>query len=360
MTNIPSDLAFRVEPFSSPGEIAPIWRTLDQVGSGSFFTTWNWIGSWLETLPNSIAPFLVTAEQEGHTIAAAIAFRRRSRRHLIVNTRQLHFNSTGDAALDCIAMEHNDFAGVTGLLPSFVRRFSQDSDCDELFIPGVSVVDITASAKLLHTKRKQPAFANRELATIVREGMGSVLSRNARQQLRKSLKDFSSFGALRVEEAATTEAALDYFDALKSLHILSWTRRRKPHAFRHPYFEKFHRALIAAGAPCGAVRWLKISAGSHAIGYLYNFHHNKKTYAYQSGFADEDPNFRPGYVCHALAIERDAKQGLEEYDFLAGDNRLKRSFGKTEYAIAWHRFARPSPALRVEEAARSIRTAIGF
>ena len=104
--------------------------------------------------------------------------------------------------------------------------------------------------------------------------------------------------------ASTPDQALGYFDALKALHISSWTRRRKPHAFRHAFFETFHRALIARGVADGTVRLIRVNAGGSPIGYLYNFRYGGTEYAYQSGFDDSDPDLRPGYVCHALAIKR--------------------------------------------------------
>jgi CelD/BcsL family acetyltransferase involved in cellulose biosynthesis len=181
------------------------------------------------------------------------------------------------------------------------------------------------------------------------------LSRNTRQQLASSFRKCETPGTLKIEEANTAEVALQYFDALKDLHSQSWARRGMPHAFQRPYFEEFHRALIEAGVPSGAVQVLRISADAEVIGYLYNLRYGNKVYAYQSGFADGDPDLRPGYVCHALAIEQCAQKGVTEYDFLCGDNRLKRSFGKTEYAMGWHRFARPSLLLRLETVASDLR-----
>lgn len=349
-------LDFRMDRLPSVGELEVLWRGLE-TADGSLFTRWSWIGCWLKTLPGGLDPQLITAERAGRPIAAAIAYRRQSRRHRIVKTRQLHLNATGDPQLDCITIEHNDFAGASGLLADFVDWFDRGvPDCDEICIPGVSAHPLPARGRLLRSVDAKPAFKIENLAAIANGGVGAILSRNARQQLASSFRKYESFGALAIEEAATPDAALRYFDELKTLHSRSWTRRGRPHAFRYPYFEEFHRALIASAH--GAAQMLKITAGPNVIGYLYNFRHNGKVYAYQSGFADEDPELRPGYICHAMAIERNAREGVTEYDFLAGDNRLKRSFGKTEYAVGWYKFARPSPLLRLEAAAGRIRSAL--
>jgi CelD/BcsL family acetyltransferase involved in cellulose biosynthesis len=125
---------------------------------------------------------------------------------------------------------------------------------------------------------------------------------------------------------------------MKVFHIHSWERRGRPHAFRYPFFERFHRELIRAGLPKGEIQMLKISAGDRAIGYLYNFRRCKKIYAYQSGFEFSAPHLRPGYVSHALAMQSNAARGEQIYDFLGGDNPLKRSFADDHYFISWSAF----------------------
>jgi CelD/BcsL family acetyltransferase involved in cellulose biosynthesis len=102
------------------------------------------------------------------------------------------------------------------------------------------------------------------------------------------------------------------------------------------------------------VQLLRIAVGGRAIGYLYNFRHRGRIYAYQSGFDDSDRAMRPGYVCHALAVVLNAEQGAEEYDFLAGDNRLKRTFGHNRYVMSWCSLRRRKFSFRAEMAVYSM------
>jgi CelD/BcsL family acetyltransferase involved in cellulose biosynthesis len=270
-----------------------------------------------------------------------------------VNIPQLNFNASGAAEFDCITVEHNDFAGEAALLPSFVRWFSAQHG-HELVLPGIADTIHAASPEFVHRQHMKRGRTNRRLEAVARDGLGSVLSRNTRQQLAKSIRDFEEFGPLAVTEASNIEEAIAYFEALKSLHIASFSRRGKPHSFRYAYFEVFHRALIERGMPKGTIQLLKISAGARLLGHLYNFRHGNRVYAYQSGFSDADWSLRPGYVCHALAIAFNARQGLTEYDFLAGENRLKESLGETEYELGWHSISRASPIVRLEAVARRV------
>jgi CelD/BcsL family acetyltransferase involved in cellulose biosynthesis len=103
---------------------------------------------------------------------------------------------------------------------------------------------------------------------------------------------------------------------------------------------------------------MRVSAGDRAIGYLYNFVRNGTVSSYQSGFDDADTRLRPGYVCHALAIAHYAAAGMLEYDFLAGANALKQSYGSESYDLYWTRIRGSKFAVQIEGMMRKILTTV--
>jgi len=82
---------------------------------------------------------------------------------------------------------------------------------------------------------------------------------------------------------------------------------------------------------------LRIGAGDAAIGYLYNFRFRNRVLAYQSGFdyRAAGPQQKPGLTAHHLAIEMYAAQGIESYDFLAGEDRYKLSLSTGATELHW-------------------------
>ena len=52
-----TDFRFALEPLTSPDALALEWRALE--GETSFFLTWDWIGLWLEMLPQALRPMLL-------------------------------------------------------------------------------------------------------------------------------------------------------------------------------------------------------------------------------------------------------------------------------------------------------------
>jgi CelD/BcsL family acetyltransferase involved in cellulose biosynthesis len=47
------------------------------------------------------------------------------------------------------------------------------------------------------------------------------------------------------------------------------------------------------------------------------------------------PHGKPGLTCHQLAIERALASGADAYDFLAGDDRYKRSLMTASQVMIW-------------------------
>ncbi|HXE28752.1 MAG TPA: GNAT family N-acetyltransferase [Stellaceae bacterium] len=331
------------------------WRALERVAGRGFFLSWSWIGTWLATLPPGIEPFVLRAQRGGATLGIALAVERPA-------TRALYLNAMGDHDLDAIYIEHNGFlcemSADHAVLNALAAWFAQsEPPLDALHLPGIAAS--ARRGKLIEDVRDAPGFAM-NLARVAEAGgdVGAVLSGKVRQQLRRAVRAYEARGTLELSEAASIGEALAFFDAMKQLHIASWQRRRRRHAFASPHFERFHRALIEREFGNGAIQLLRIAVGGAAIGYLYNFRNNGIVYAYQSGFDDGHRGLSPGVVSHALALAHNAKRGERLYDFLAGANRLKENFATNRYRLVWQVLHRPRLDHRLRAAARHIKRKI--
>ena len=353
---IPGKIAFALKPLPPLGALENRWRDLDNGGSHSFFLTWTWMGTWLRNIPPSIEPMLLEARWGSEVAGLAVLVLKRGRIRGVLPVRQAWLNATGDPALDGIMIEHNGFASAgahdDALLSALARWFASGAlAADELVLPGIES-GVSVGTDVIDVERLSPAYRAPLAGLGGEEGIEPLLSRNARQQLRRSLRACERKGPLSMKIAQDAKTALDFFDGLKALHVRSWTRRERRHAFVSPFFETFHRALIASGLGDGSVDLVRVSAGAHVLGYLYNFRRNGMVSSYQSGFDDADPELRPGYVCHALAMAHYAAAGMSYYDFLAGTNRLKQSFGLERYELCWRRLRKKTLAFRAEKLGR--------
>lgn len=353
----PTNISFTIEPLPPLEVLGSMWKRLDAAGPHSFFLTWTWIGTWLRCLPSPPQAMLLRATRAGETVGLAVVILMRGTRSGM-QVNQAWLNSTGDPAYDCITIEHNGFAS-SGRTDKLWRAL-QDwfgvgvPSVDEFILDGVDTEQPVGGDGLLTVERSEYGYRAPLANFTTQEAWMSSLSRNTRQQLRRSMRAYERKGPLSIEVARDTQTGLTFFAQMRALHIRSWTRRQNRHAFSNPFFETFHRSLIRRGVPNGTVDILRVSAADRAIGYLYNFRHNGIVSSYQSGFDDVDGQLRPGYVCHALAIAHYASDGMSSYDFLGGTNQLKQSFGSERYELCWCRLHKKTPLFLADAIARRV------
>lgn len=320
------------------------WRELEARADGSFFQSWSWIGCLAPERYDD--PVLLEAHQDGRTAALALFNRRRG---WLFDTLWLH--QTGDAGRDAIFIEYNGVSIAAeadaidalraaclaearhGALPG--ARFGR-----RLILGGVDPAHLRAAAAAgavfgLIT-RLAPTL---DLAALRQAGRDpiDVLSANSRAQLRRSMRAYATVGALGIRRAADIAEAHRILDLLAKLHQATWRRRGRPGAFANPHFSRFHHALIDLAWPRGEIDLWLVTAGAAEIGCLYNFQHHGRVLAYQSGFDYElaDRRAKPGLTCHYLAIAEGLAEGRDCYDFLAGDDRYKRSLADGAATLHW-------------------------
>jgi CelD/BcsL family acetyltransferase involved in cellulose biosynthesis len=340
-TSLPHQIVFRREALPRFSELEREWGSLEAAGHPSFFTSWHWIGTLLAALPPASRPKLLRGTAHGQTVSLALLGANQTRRRRgLVRSRGLYLNETGDPRFDALTIEHNGILAAAEwelvVWDELIGWFAGlRAEADELHIGGSQRRLPEAALRNCRLECRETSLPSYSVDLIRLEDSDGelypVLSSNARQQLRRALRYFERFGALRLAEAATIAEAITFFDAIKELHCASWERRGRPHSF---------------------------CAGDRVIGYLYNFRLGDRVYAYQSGFDDADRRERPGIVTHFLAIRHAYRSGAGVYDFMAGRNRLKESFATRCEPMLWQTVQQPRLAFRLEDCARQFKRAL--
>jgi len=340
-------------------KVARDWQALERSACASFFLSWTWMSTWLESL--AAPPILACVSSAGRIVAMGFVARADARRHLVVTSRQIHLHQSGNPDLDRITTEFNGLLVQAGhedtVVPLFLRSLGSLAPAwDECVLPGVpegfAAFGMHAGYRVVEDHRAADFFI--DLRDMGPQDLTARLSHNGRSQLRRALKLAAADGPLALDAAVTPSEGLDYFEKLKSLD-----RRRENGAFAGPAREAFHRRLIAKGMPSGQVELLRARAGAKVIGYLYQFVHLGRVLAYQASYAaPADNRHRPGLVMHYLAIERAKRSDRSVYDFLAGESRYKRALGQPGPVLLWLRLQQPRSRFALEGAARQIKSAI--
>jgi len=339
-------------------ELEAQWQSLESESAPSFFTSWRWIGPWLRRLEPYRRPHLLRATSNRGVVGMGFFVPKRSFRLKLLPSRCLHLHATGDARHDDICVEHNGLLvrqpGAAQIEAAMFSFLCSQHGWDQIHFPRLSVVPslqhLPVGDMVIRQESDVAYFV--DLAGLRQNG-GNYLgqrSQNTRWQIRRCNKEYAALGALTLTAATDTQQAMQFFDRLKKYHQRSWAARGEPGAFANTLFEDYHAQLIGRGFPCGEVQLLRIHAGEHDIGYLYNFVYRGRVLCYQSGFNYDliQKNNHPGLAAHALAIQYYAESGLDIYDFLAGDARYKQQLASNSYSMTSVSIHRNSISLRLE------------
>lgn len=341
-----------------------LWRAHEAQTPLPYFLSWGWIENWLATLPASAAPTLASVlDDEGPAAAFFVG-----RRHVLRATgpsRVRFLNATGVPRFDELCIEHNAIACRPGFACSLARLVElMPDDWDELALPALSRDAFPGRAldeplphhQVIVEREVSSPYVDLERVRAAPGGYLDLLGSATRAQIRRAHR---GYGALDVEISSDERHALDIYDELVKLHATLWRRRGEPGAFADPWFDAFHRRLIQSRHRHGELQLIRVRARDQTVGCLYNLVSNGRVLFYQSGLAmSDDPRLKPGYVCHAEAVQFNAAAGHAVYDFLGGDARYKQNLATDETRLVWAALRRPLARFALEDRMRELKRAL--
>jgi CelD/BcsL family acetyltransferase involved in cellulose biosynthesis len=345
--------------------VAAIWAGLERKAAPPYFLTWGWMSNWIACLPPDETPQLAKLSVEGEAVAAFFLGRRRVVRHRVLTSRALFLNTTGLDRWDELTIEHNAvLAAPEAPLSLGAIVAALPSDWDEIFLPALSrttfpgnALDEEVAGHVVRIDQVVPSpFVDLAKVRAAPDGYLGLVSYRTRKQIRRAERDF---GAVTLEAAADVAQALAFYGELVDLHGRNWRARGLPGAFADPWFDAFHRRLIADRFGRGEIQLLRLRSGSATIGCLYSLISAGRVLCYQTGFASfEDPHLKPGYLGHAEAVRYNAAAGHASYDLLGGDSRYKLSLATDEGSLVWARLQRRRVRFVIEERLRRWKRAL--
>ncbi len=348
-------------------ELGIIWQSLQARSDHSFFTSWAWIGCWLDTLPKSLKPLLLKGESAGRTIGLGIIFAKTRHQLKLFETPAFYLNTTGDPYFDEITIEYNGFLVDRAAAPEIAKELlsflftNHEHRCNEVFIDGgsdtQSMQRIAPAGTRLQIPRIRSCYSV-DLDALRASGQEYIatLSSSRRYNIRRSIRKYAELGQLNTRVADSVTEALFFLDKLSQLHQAYWRKKGTTGAFTNPFFYDFIQRIISTQFASGCVQLMRICTGDRAIGYLLNFVYQGHVYQYQSGF-DYDICKKynsPGYVCHLQAVEHNLKSGHHMYDYMAGDSDYKKVMGKRLGELSWQVIQRDTLGFRIENRIRHV------
>lgn len=365
-------IAASLAPLTHTGPLGQKWRQLERRSACSFFQSWTWIGAWLSELPKPLELYVLEVVDGDRVIGLAVFGARTLVRHRFVRSRALLLHETGSEDLDRLTIEYNTILAETGrerevVIAGVNCLGTANIAWDELIVNGVEARAFEAwhaaargtNWRMVSRMESKCSFVDLDAVKNRGGDYLALLSSNTRQQVRRSIKAYETSGSLSISIASSEDAAVEYLHGLQELHNAHWRGRGKDGAFPSEFTRNFHDRLVRDAVGRAEVQMLRVTAGEEVVGYLYNFVRDRHVYFYQSGFKyTEDPRFRPGLVCHYLAIMHNLKSDNRIYDFLAGPQRYKQSLGAAEATMHWFAIQKPRLVFSVERFLRRVKRVI--
>jgi CelD/BcsL family acetyltransferase involved in cellulose biosynthesis len=229
--------------------------------------------------------------------------------------------------------------------------------------PGARLFDlegIRADSRLIAVL---PAHVRRELVTVAPwvalpadfEEYRAARPANFRRNLRKASTRLTDEGAsVRIERGASAVRSLS---VLRRLHFAQWGERSR----FLPSFERFAAACRLA-AEVDEVAFHELSVGETVVAICVTFEVARRVSLYQSARLTEN-RWRDGATVLLAAVIADAcNRGLDEVDFLRGDEDYKSSYAPQQRELFRLRAANGRVgrlALVVDTSVRALRRRVG-
>jgi hypothetical protein len=360
-------------PWTQWSRWSAVWTQLhERASDASFFLTVDWVETWLEVFGPALRPqILVFSEGDaGEPQVVGIALLSiRKQKVGPISVRRAYLNATGEAEADEVCSEDNTLLclpgaedAVAGALEAHLRT----QDFDELVLnawcpsPSLDALLRSPLARLSSARAEMPSpFVDLRALAPEPDGYLKSLSRNTREQLRRSRRSLEASGGIEVRQALTPARCKEAFAELARLHTASWNARGKPGAFDSAVFRDFHERLMRRLLASGRVSLLEISAGDLKLAVLYGFVYAGSLLFYQSGLRLEpDKRVKLGLVAHASAIEHCRAAGLARYDFLAGTDQYKKSMASDSRPQSWLVFRKRNAKLETINLLRKAKRAL--
>lgn len=358
----PPALSTTVYSYSDWAQVQSVWSELVETSPyASFFLTREWVESWLEFYGDLLKPHILVFHGEGNAVGACLLVER------TIFTgpfpvRCVFINTSGEDQIEETCADFNNLLCLKGweeAVAAALKVHLDQRSPDEISATGFAMgrpLDAMGTMFIERTRSDKiiPSFYV-DLARLRREELSyeDALSHKTRTNVRRR---FRKYGTVQLEAASDVTTALRMFEELTGLHQATWKARGLAGSFASPRMVAFVRDIIRRAFPLGAIQLLRVATAEDTIGLKLNFVHRQKVYSYISGLSyDPDPQLSPGIVTLTACIRYCLEQGLDEYDFLAGNTEHKKQLSTNYRNLAWTVFQKPTAKMHLIKLIREIK-----
>jgi len=315
------------------------WLALQEADEqSSVFLTWEWMHSWWVNYGKRQPLRIVVASIDERIVGILPLYIQTVRVFHVFVVRMLRFLGTGgDTAPDylgpLVAPDCDEAVLDAMVQYIFSHRDAWDvitlSDLLEESKFQRRVVMHCAGTRRAHTTGLSARIVYVALPPSWDDYMASV-SADRRSKLRRARKKAEDKGGARFVVRNNPDDVPTALNQLMDLHRRRWSAEGVKHSFSSEEYVAFHRAVVAACAQRGWIRFYCLQIDDRPIAMLYCLRYRNRVFAFQAGFDPEREELRPGLVLISFLLEHAIGEGNAEFDFLRGEHEYKHQWGKSQ------------------------------
>lgn len=312
----------RIDTLSGFRSLKPIWNELlNKSESNNVFLTFEWLSSWWECFARENSLLILLVRDGEDTIAIAPLMKRK---RLLLHV--IEFIGTGRSdSLDFIIADGKNREALQSIFKYLMTKERMS------IIHLRDLSECSPNIKLIEDIAGPPSSSfSKEICTIspympiagtwddYLSGKSGHFRQKTRRGIRKIESMEASFDCYRNQ--------IDYPSILSIITEIereSWKQETGDPRFEGNEAQKFFEMVFRKfGEQVWFEAWL-LHIGHRNIAYSVNFIYNNKLYYYLPGYALAERKLSPGSVLLTRILQDAFARGIEEIDFLRGDEKYK-------------------------------------
>lgn len=298
---------------------------LQRSNDNHIFETWEWLSIWWRHYGDERRFILVTVN-DGKKMLAAAPMMSSNYKLFGLRLAKIEFIATPASDYHTFLLSERK-RECAKMLIAHAADTAAEWDCIEL----QEIPDDSETAKTLRTISKEPfKFEERAQDRCPYvflpdkfEGylakLGPSFRKNLHRYERKLRKEYRVDFVICNDIETVDNAMKAFFD----LHQKRWQSKKQAGAFSDQRFHDFHLDVARSFAERGWLTLDLLMLDDEPVAAGYNFKYGKKLFYYLSGFDPQYSGYNVGHLRHMYLIKHCIEQGLEEYDFMRGDEPYK-------------------------------------
>lgn len=362
----PDGRTLELFPLEQTGEALASWKQLDAAHPSPHITaSWPWVRAWLDAFGDTVSPQIVLWRDGEEVIGCCLVVKSKNRSIGRIPLTTYHLGTTGEIepggvwaeyVRPWVRREHEAAAFLEQVLAAVIHR-----PCHRIDVDGVDkdLFDAIGFKSDEIERRESPLFdfhklpnhkaADFDYAAAILEQLG----KSSRKNVKRRLKKYD-----QLQTTWTDSADEEILEELIALHQQRWVAAGDAGAFARPEFKQFIRDFIRLAAGQDRYMLTRVSDAHGTVGCQLLLRQEGRVFDFLSGFSQNDNRPSPGLVCHFTNMVEAASRGLDGYEFLVGDARVKRDLSNTSRTICWAKRMKITRRTRVLAAARRLLKAV--